>query len=344
MTTKIGIKELAAHLDISIASVSRALHNPTRVSINMRERVQAAAIKLGYEQNTLASGLRSSRTYNILAIIPKISDPFISGVIDSMEANAAQRGYSVLFCNSQGKREKELEYGKWILNKRADGVIYFSETPPFSKELMESDGFVVPPMVNSCEVNSSTSAMLDSNTIPFVTIDNEEAAYEITKHLIDQGHHRIAVITGGRDLVSSRQRLSGYRKALKHAGIAVDNKLILDGDYTLENGERLAYELLTLEPRPTAVFCMSDVIAIGCMHSLKKEGVSIPEDIAVAGIDNIRFASYCTPPLTTVAQPVEDIGKICVKLLIDIIEKNKIDDSHIILPHKLVLRESTLKR
>ncbi|GAA6138801.1 DNA-binding transcriptional regulator CytR [Arenicella sp. 4NH20-0111] len=339
----IGIKDLAKHLGISTASVSRALNRPGRVSEAMRERVQTAADKLGYRTNMLGSSLRTSRTRNIVAIIPDLSDTFNSGVIRSMEATAAKAGYSILFGDSQGIRDREMQYGNLVQHKQADGVIFFSARPPFEDSLLESDSFRPPPMVNSCEVVSSDGFLIQDHRIPYVTIDNILAAEEVVTHLIELGHKRIAIITGGSTSPSSQQRLKGYQKAHKKAELALDKELIFEGQYTLDAGESLTREILQLKDRPTAIFCMCDESALGCLHTLRQQGFNVPDDIAVAGFDDIRFANYTDPPLTTVAQPVTELGKRCIEILIKLIEKKPVEETQVILPHKLIVRGSTKK-
>lgn len=341
MANKLGIKELAERLDISIASVSRALHNPDRVSAKMRDKVQLAAKELGYKPNTLASSLRTAKTNNLVAIIPDLSDTFNAGVIRSMEDTATSRGYSILFGDSQGQRERELRYGEHIQSKRADGVIFFSAIPPFEEELLQSDNFTLPPMVNSCEVIAENGYMIKGKSIPYVTIDNVAAAKEVTEHLIAQGHERIAIITGDPKAPSAQLRLQGYKNAHVDNSIAIDNQLIFEGLYTIESGQQLAADILAMENPPSAIFCMCDESAIGCMQTLKEHGKRIPEDIAVTGFDNIRFSQFSSPSITTIAQPVKEIGQRCINLLIDIIEKKNIKEQHIVLPHKLIIRDST---
>ena len=341
MSKKLGIKELAQHLGISIASVSRALHKPDRVSTEMRDKVQRAAKQLGYKPNTLASSLRTAKTNSIVAIIPDLSDTFNAGVIRSMENAAANRGYSILFGDSQGERERELKYGDLIQGKRADGVIFFSATPPFDEKLLQSANFTVPPMVNSCEVIAESGYMINDHSVPYVTINNTIAAKDVTEHLIAQGHQRIAVITGDPKTPSAQQRLEGYLSAHKENNIDVDYELIFHGQYTIESGQQLAHDVLAMKNPPSAIFCMCDESAIGCMHTIKEQGKRIPEDIAVAGFDNIRFSQFSNPTLTTIAQPVKEIGQRCADLLIDLIEGKSVEKQHIVLPHKLIIRNST---
>jgi LacI family repressor for deo operon, udp, cdd, tsx, nupC, and nupG len=342
----IGIKELAKHLNISTASVSRALSNPERVSHNMRERVQKAAKELSYRPNKMGASLRTSRSGNILAIIPDLSHSFNSDLIHSIETRAEKYGYSVLFGDSQGLRERELRYGDLVHHKQADGVIFFSATPPFHEDLLNADNFELPPMVNSCEVIDPKGYAVQGKRIPFVTIDNVAAAEELVEHLISLEHQRIAVITGDMNSPSSLQRLQGYRQAHEKAGLVVDESLIFKGDFSLVAGEELANGILQLQDRPTAIFCMCDESAMGCLYTLKSHNIRVPEDISICGFDNIRFSKFSMPALTTVDQLAHQIGSRCVDLLIGQINGTiNADESQnrSFLPHKLIIRESTAR-
>ena len=332
--SNIGIKELADQLGISIASVSRALNNPDRVSESMRKKVQEAADKADYRPNKLGAGLRTSKTGNIIAIIPDISDTFNSGVIKSLENIAAEHGYSVLFGNTQGKREREIAYGEMVRSKQADGIISFSHRMPFTEEVLNNPNFRLPPFVNSCEPVGIPG-------IPLVTIDNVEAGRQATQHLIDLGHTQIAVITGSNDSPSSKLRLDGYRLALNSAGIEYQEHLVHLGNYTLSAGVSCTEKILLLKNRPTAIICFCDETALGCLSTLESNDFSVPHDISVLGFDDIRFAKYFTPALTTISQPVVDIGRRCFELILAQINEEDVADSGVYLPHKLVVRAST---
>lgn len=334
--SEIGIKELAKSLGVSTASVSRALSKPDRVSKKMRERVLAAAKEAGYTLNQTAASLRTSKTYSIIAIIPDISDTFVSGVIRALERAAAQHGYSVLLGDTEGLRERELVYGDMVRSKKVDGIICFSHRLPFSDELLHNDRIPMPPIVTSCEFPANNSV-----SVPSVTIDNVAAAKEATEHLISLGHKDIAVITGDMATPSSKQRLEGYKKALAEAGISFQPSMIFEGAYTLEAGKSCTRELLTAKKRPSAIFCMCDEIALGCYSILQEKGFKVPDDISIVGFDDIRFANYFSPALTTVAQPVEDIGRCCVEVLLKTINNQIQETTEIVLPHKLVVRDST---
>jgi LacI family repressor for deo operon, udp, cdd, tsx, nupC, and nupG len=335
----IGIKQLAKNLGISTASVSRALSNPDRVSTAMRERVQTAAKLAGYRPNKMGASLRTSKTRNIIVIIPDISDTFNSGVIRSLERTAANRGYAVLFGDTQGIRELEITYGDMVQTRQADGIICFSHRLPFTDEDMASESFKMPPLVNSCEYIDANQA--GGHIVPLVTIDNVKASRELTQHLIDLGHVDIAVITGDISSPSTTQRLQGYEEAMRSSGLPVQQQLIYEGTYTLEAGSTITKEILLAKKRPTAIFCMCDETALGCLYALKEHNFRIPQDISVVGFDDIKFAQYFSPALTTIAQPVAEIGKQCVEVLLDIIDGKEVKRPMVVLPHKLVIRDST---
>jgi LacI family repressor for deo operon, udp, cdd, tsx, nupC, and nupG len=312
----------------------------------MRERVQKAAKELSYRPNKMGTSLRTSKSGNILAIIPDLSHTFNSDLIHSIETSAEQYGYSVLFGDSQGLRDRELRYGDLVQHRQADGVIFFSATPPFHKELLNADNFELPPMVNSCEVIDPKGYPVHGKRIPFVTIDNVAAAEELVDHLISLGHQRIAVITGDMGSPSALQRLQGYRQAHEKAGLIIDEEIIFKGGFTLEAGEELAKDILKLREQPTAIFCMSDESAFGCLYTLKSNNIRVPEDMSICGFDNIRFSKYSMPALTTVDQLAHQIGRRCVELLVGQINGSITEDesqNRSVLPHKLIIRESTAR-
>ena len=335
----VGIKKLAKELGISTASVSRALSRPDRVSASMREKVQLAAKEAGYRPNRMGASLRTAKTKNIIVIIPDISDTFNSGVIRSLERTAAESGYSVLFGDTQGIRELEITYGDMVRSRQADGIICFSHRLPFTDDDLASSSFTLPPLVNSCE--HIQTEQLGNREVPLVTVDNIAASRELTKHLIDLGHEDIAVITGDMNSPSTLQRLEGYKQALFEAGLSYNSNLVHEGSYTVEAGSTITKKILLKKQRPTSIFCMCDETALGCLHALKKHGFKVPHDISVVGFDDIKFAEYFTPSLTTIAQPVAEIGQRCVELLLAIIDGKRVERTNIILPHQLIIRDST---
>jgi LacI family repressor for deo operon, udp, cdd, tsx, nupC, and nupG len=193
---------------------------------------------------------------------------------------------------------------------------------------------MLPPIVNGCEFTGCDS-------IPYVAIDDIQAGMDATRHLIDFGHKDIAVITGDMNTTSSRDRLEGFRGAMSQSGLQTNEDLIAFSEYSLQGGETAVETLLLQKNRPSAIFCFSDEIALGCMFALRRHNFSVPDDISVIGFDDIQIASYVSPPLTTIAQPTEDIGAVCATILLDLIDGKKPEKYRHILPHRLVVREST---
>jgi len=332
--TKVGIKEIATRAGVSIATVSHSFRNPGRVSDETRKRVLEAANALGYTPNNLAVSLRTARSGNIVVIIPDVADSYNSGVIKGIEAVAHSRGYSVLLGDSHGSEEREREFANMVASRQADGIILLSHRLPFEMEKNKLRFENLPPLVNGCEFTGHEE-------LPLVAIDDVQAAMDATKHLIDFGHRDIAVITGDINSTSSRDRLAGFRGAMAQAGLRVAERLIIYGQYNLEGGESAARELLLLKTRPSAIFCFSDEIALGCMYALRQNGFVVPNDISVMGFDNISFSRYFAPPLTTIAQPTQDIGATCATILLDLIDGRQPEKKRHILPHELLVREST---
>jgi LacI family repressor for deo operon, udp, cdd, tsx, nupC, and nupG len=344
---KVGIKDIAAAAGVSIATVSNALRNPGRVSAVTHKKVLAAAERIGYTPNHLAASLRTARSGHIVVIIPDVSDSFNSGIIGAIEKVAHSRGYSVLLGDTQGSAEREREFAAMTRSRQADGIILMSHRLPFDlttpgrsrrqrppKRLSAAMRERLPPLVNGCEFTGI-------DDLPFVGIDDVAAGFDATTHLLELGHREIAVITGNTDSSSSRDRLRGFNAALSAAGRTANERWVLFSEYSLQGGVRAAEQLLQRKRRPTAVFCFSDEIAIGCIHTLRRNGFDVPGDISIIGIDDIPFARYAAPPLTTIAQPVGDIGATCAMLLLDLIEGQPIPQLRHILPHTLRVREST---
>ncbi|HZD54000.1 MAG TPA: LacI family DNA-binding transcriptional regulator [Woeseiaceae bacterium] len=330
---RVGIKQIAARAGVSIATVSHALRNPGRVSEATRSKVLAAAEAVGYTPNNLAVSLRTARSGNIVAIIPDVADSYNSGIIKAIEKVAHRRGYSVLLGDTQGSPEREREFAAMTRSRQADGIILMSHRLPFVVD-GKRPAAELPPLVNGCEFTGC-------DAFPTVSVDDIQAAVDATNHLIEYGHRQIAIITGDMNSTSSKDRVTGFRRAMEEAGLPCNERLIVYGEYTVSCGESATEKLLLQRERPTAIFCFSDEIALGCMYALRQHRFGVPEDISVIGFDDIPFAKYFAPPLTTVAQPVEDIGATCATILLDLIDGKRPEKMRRFLHHRLVVREST---
>lgn len=302
-----NIVRVSKKAGVSTATVSRTFSNPEKVNAKTRDTVLKAASELNYRPNRLARGLRVKRAFVLVVLVPDISNPFFSRVIRGIELQAQTRGYSILLGNTGGDPERERFYASLVQSAQADGVIQLSASYPFPSDVSAA------PIVNICEC-------FDAPRVANIKLNNKAGAKTITDLLIGYGHSRIAIVKGPETSPLTRDRLKGYRAALKAADIKSDKTLEIAGDFTARSGESAVDTLLARSARPTAIFCQNDEMAFGVMKRLKECGFKVPDDISVAGFDNIRFSEYCDPPLTTVSQPADTFGIMAVDLLCDTIE------------------------
>lgn len=329
----VGIKNVAQKAGVSTATVSHTLRNPSRVAEATRKKVLAAIKETGYTPNNLGVSLRTSRSKNIVVIIPDITNSHYSDIITAIEKVASDQGYSVLLGNSGRSPRREQEFAQLVVSRQADGILLFSRELPFSEEVLK-DHSLLPPIVNGCEPVACAS-------VPSVGIDDVKAGFDAAQHLMDYGHTDIAIITGEIDSPSSRNRLTGFKQAIESRGLAISKSRIVLSEYSLQGGEQGAKQLLAVADRPSAICCFSDAIALGAMATLRKHGLSVPDDISIIGFDGIEFGSYSSPALTTIAQPATQIGKTCMQILLQLLNGEPINNSRVILPHSLLIRGST---
>lgn len=327
-----NIRKVAELAGVSVATVSRTLKMPERVSPPTRDRVLAAVEQAGYRPNLMAVQFRSRKTRNLVVLVPVIANVFFARVISGIQEAAQAFDYRVLLCDTLGREEVEVAYAELVRAHQADGVIQLRAFNPFSDA--GSDGACMPPMVNACEV-------LDIPPCPTVRLDNRAAAREMTEHLLGLGHRRIGLIKGPQGSPLTRERIAGYEDALKAAGVDTDPALICRGNFTLQAGYDAAGQLLASPERPTAFFCENDEMAIGAIKRIREAGLRVPDDISVAGFDDIPFAAFCDPPLTTIAQPAEAFGRHAVEMLVAQFEQRFLEATHLVLPHQLIVRGST---
>lgn len=332
--SKSGIKEIAALAGVSPATVSRVLHTPEIVSDKTLGKVKRIIDRVGYRPNRFGASLRTRKSFNIVAIIPDITKPVNAKIIRGIETEAQCNGYSVLLGDTQGLADRERHYADMVKYGQADGILLFSSRLPFDIEQAIPLSEQLPPIVNACE-------RVDSPELIQVSINNSEAAKQAVEHLLSLGHKRIAAITGPLDTPSTGERLAGYQRALKRAGIRMEPSLVLPGDYSIESGAKMTEKLLLRRERPTAIFCFSDDMAIGAMKVLHKHGFHIPKDMSVMGFDDIRYARFVAPSLTTVRQPLEEIGRCCVQQLCLLLSGKRPKEHYTELPFTLKIREST---
>jgi LacI family repressor for deo operon, udp, cdd, tsx, nupC, and nupG len=322
------VKEIAAAAKVSVATVSRALQRPELVSEKTRERINEVVKRLGYTPNALARNLRTSRTRLIVALLPDIANPFFSEVIRGIEQVAYEKGYSVLLGETQSNLVREQAYADMVAARQVDGMITMFHRVP----AIPMDGRL--PLVNACEY-------VKDSAISSVYVDNVAAAEAAIDYLVALGHRDIAFIAGPSSSPICVDREQGYHLALERAGIAVDPALTAVGDFSIEAGER-AIEMFRTQGRTfSAVFCSNDEMAIGAMRALSSAGLRIPEDVSVIGFDDIRFSRYTTPPLTTLSQPKNALGREAMTMLIEILNDPAVPPRKRVLSAELVVRGST---
>lgn len=329
------IQDVARTAGVSTATVSRVLSTPELVAEPTRERVMAAVASLGYAPNFAAKNLRTLRSDKILVTVPDISNPFFAQVIRGVEEAATAAGYSVLLGDTRHEPEREEQYGQMLRRKEADGLIFLGHRLPGGlTEMVQAMGPRTP-IVNGCEYSPGLG-------IPSAHIDNAAAAFEAMEHLYTLGHVHVGVITGPLASPLSRDRLTGARKAAARRGLT-EQLSVATGDFSIESGLDQTLTLLAADPRPTAVFCFSDEMAMGALQACRRAGLACPADISLVGFDDIRYARHLDPPLTTVSQPMARIGHETVRLLLEILSGEAPVVSHVTLAHQLVVRASTAR-
>jgi LacI family repressor for deo operon, udp, cdd, tsx, nupC, and nupG len=325
-----NIRGVAAAAKTSVATVSRTLQLPHMVAADTRQRVLAAVKRLGYTPNAQARMLRTARTNTIVALVPDIANPFFAEVIRGIEQVAHRNGYSVLLGDTQYSRVREQAYADLLSTKQADGLITL--LPHIPRVALTGR----PPIVNACEYVSGRG-------ITTVHVDNVAAAEDAIRHLVTLGHRDIAFIAGPMESPICIDRDRGYDNGLQQAGIKRKAALTTIGDFSVESGIRCVESLLERRVKFSAVFCSNDEMAMGALRALKTRGLRVPEDISVVGFDDIRFARHTDPPLTTVFQPKEDLGREAMTLLLEILRGNDVPARRRILPTQLVVRGSTAR-
>ena len=328
-----NIYEVAKRAGVSTATVSRVLSQPDVVAPDTRRKVMAAVERLGYTPNAAATNLRTLRTKKFVVSVPDISNPFFSLILQGIEDTAGREGYSVLLGDTQHDEQREERYALMLRRKEADGLIFLGHRlPKEAAALVRSRPPGRAPIVNGCEFSPRLG-------IPSVHIDNATAASDAMDHLYRLGHRRVGIVTGPLVSPLSRDRLRGATSRAKKAGAERDF-IVMNGDFSIESGAVAAERLLGRKEAPTAIFCFNDEMAIGVIDTARRRKLRIPDDLSVVGFDDIRFARYTDPPLTTVAQPMRQIGEGTVRLLLEILQGRGSPES-VTLPHMLVVRSST---
>lgn len=327
-----SIIAIAKRAGVSIATVSRVLNDSAAVKPATRERVNAVIAELGYSPNLLGRNLRTSESRLLLTMVPDFGNPFYAEIVRGIETVARREGYNVLLCDTGASLPTERAYFDMLRNRLTDGAICL-DPDTIQRALAEDTGHLC--WVACCEFDPE-------GNVPYVGIDNAGAAFDAVNYLIGRGRRNIALLNSDTRYMYARQRQQGYLDALQAAGLtAPEGGVINAAGLSFDDGRRTVRQLLQSGVKPDAIFAVSDTLAIGAMRELREAGLRVPEDVAVMGFDNVPLSTMVQPELSTVAQPMQQLGETAVTLLLQRIRNPLASVDGILLEHQLVIRGST---
>jgi LacI family transcriptional regulator len=331
----VTLKDIAEKTGYSITTVSRALAGYDDVANSTRRLIQKAAEEMGYHPNATARRLQQQRTDTIGFVIPthgpRFSDPFFSELLAGIGNEAARQELDLLVSTCAPGHEELKGYRRMVEGRRVDGLLVVRTRRQDARiAYLLQRGF---PFVAFGRSDPEAD-------FPYLDVDGEDGMQQLTRHLIDLGHRRIAMICAPPDLMFASHRLSGYWAALRAHGIALDESLLISGELTERSGYRAGRALLTADDPPSAIVACNDLMALGAISAAQGLGFRVGRDVAIAGFDDIPIAEHAHPPLTTVRQPVYDIGRRICAMLVTLLREETLEERHVMLKPALVVRES----
>lgn len=331
VSAPVSIGAVAAHAGVSVATVSRVMNDQQGVRPKTRAKVLASVAALGYRMNHLARSLRTAESRMLLTMVPDVGNPFYAQILRGIDTVAREHGYFVLLCDTGADEGRERSYFDLLRMHRADGAICLD--PDTIQHALAHEAASLP-WVACCEFDPAMP-------VPYVGIDNRRAAADAVRHLLSRGHRRIGLINSDERYCYARQRQLGYLDALAGAGLRARpqwRRTVQSLDY--EAGAAAVLEMLSQAEAPTAIFAVSDTLAIGVMSGLRQLGKRVPQDVAVIGFDDIAVAAQVDPGLSTVAQPMRALGETAARLLLRRLADPQAAVPGVLLEHRLVLRGS----
>ena len=334
----VTLKDIAKKVGYSITTVSRALAGYDDVAESTRQLVLKTANEMGYHPDITARRLQKQRTDTLGFIIPthgpRFSDPFFSELLAGIGNAAAEQDYDLLVSTRAPGPEELKVYERMVRERRVDGLLVVR-----TRHLDQRIAYLVEH--NFPFVAFGRSDLVDTKVdFPYLDVAGKSGMRQLTQHLIDLGHRCIAYVCAPPDLMFASHRLEGYRETLEDTGIPFDKTLVIAGELTERSGYAAGRDLLTRSERPTAIIACNDLMALGVISAAQGLGVNVGRDIAVAGFDDVPLAEHAHPALTTVRQPIYEIGQRICRMLICLLEEGKLEERHIILEPELVVRES----
>ncbi|MBI3991006.1 MAG: LacI family DNA-binding transcriptional regulator [Candidatus Omnitrophica bacterium] len=336
MQTIITLKDVSRKAQVSVGTVSRVLSR-SKTAVPISERTRAKVLKiaeeLNYHPNIFARGLRLRKSYTIGLIIADIEDPFYGPIIRGIEEILLLNGYHFLLSDAKNDGTRETFCCEDLLKRQVDGILISGVPANVKEKGME--------ILKQKQIPVVLIGRISRLNFPVVIVDNEKGGFYATEHLIKLGHRRIGFLSGPEEQPDCLKRLIGYKMALKRYDIKFEECLIAKANHTPETGYTVMKELLQSIPGLTACFAYNDLIAVGAMRAINEEGIKIPEDFSIIGYDDIRVAPYLEPPLTTIRQPLKEMGVKAASLILKLISSKKAKDTNAILEPELVIRKST---
>ncbi|MFA1642402.1 catabolite control protein A [Chryseomicrobium palamuruense] len=328
----VTIYDVAREANVSMATVSRVVNGNQNVKPATRQKVLAVIERLDYRPNAVARGLASKKTKTVGVIIPDISNVFYAELVRGIEDIATMYRYNIILTNSDQQPQKEAQLLSTLLSKQVDGVVLMSDQ--LSNELRDEMKRSSIPMVLAGTLDQATDT-------PSVNIEYHEAAVQAVERLIQNGHQRIAYVTGSlKSSINRLHKLTGYEKALDAADLEVDSDLIVEVENTYEEGIRAFEQLQSLKQPPTAYFAGNDEIAIGILQGAKDANLDVPGDIEIISFEDSKLTRMVRPQLTSIAMPLYDIGAVSMRLLTKYMNNEKVEEGTVILPYRLEERQS----
>jgi DNA-binding LacI/PurR family transcriptional regulator len=333
MKKKVTIRDVAAEAGVSYQTVSRVINDRPDVAEETRQRVWQVIGELGYQPSAIARGLVSQRSYTLGLITANFSDYFFTQVIVGAEVEARKHGYFFMLCSTERNPDDEPEYLRLLTERQVDGIL-------FARPSTEQDDRHIVSLLRRGVPLVTTAYHVPGERLTVVDVDNVDGGLQAAQCLIASGRRRIGMITGPLGWKSVKDRTAGYRLALEQADIACDESLIEHGDWSYRGGYEAMERLWRRKPDITALFAQNDRMAIGAMRALHEAGCRIPDDVAVVGYDDIPVAAYSCPPLTTIQQPMQHVGEVATRMLIELIDDPDVDREEVLLKTRLVHRGS----
>jgi DNA-binding LacI/PurR family transcriptional regulator len=332
---KATMLDVARRAGVSYQTVSRVINNRPDVSDETRRKIQEIIDELGYHPSAAARSLVSSKTRALGLITADFSDYFFTQVIVGAEQEARKHGYFLMLSSTERNPADEPEYFRLLTEQRVEGILFARP----STELEHEESHIAT-LIEQGVPLVTTAYHASGQPLTVVDVDNVDGGYQAAHHLVEMGHRAIGMITGPANWRSVNERTHGYRLALEAVGLDYDAALVEQGDWSYESGYRAMRVLLDRAPHLTAIFSQNDQMAIGAMSALHALGRRIPDEIAVVGFDDIPVAAYSQPRLTTIRQPMQEVGRVAARLLMELIDHPEAKTQEILMKPELMLRDS----